>query len=241
MSYTYLQESGEESSGVTFSDIPQSVLSRLNLTAERFSFNGNETESFLSSQSGMMSPPLTAGRGEERLMSSAEVSLAKTSVVQGGGLDCKENEAGCGQKWPESLAKYDQGSRSWKTHQCLLFEDSTESLETLPRWGMTLGGELFPLQTPAHLIEERESGFLPTPRASMWKNRRWWARNYKKEAKGNLEELPIFMPTQFQHLAGMEINPAWLDWTMGFPNMWTGLKPLETDKFQLWQQQHGGF
>jgi hypothetical protein len=241
MSYTYLQEQGEESSAVTFSDIPPSVLSRLNLTAERFSSSVNETESSQGSQSGMMSQPLTEGHGEEKSMSCAGDSLAKTSVAPGGGRVSTESEVDCGQKWPESLAKYDPDSRSWKTHQCLLFEDSTESLETLPRWGMTRGGELFPLQTPAHLIEERESGFLPTPRAAMWKNRRWWARHYKKEPKGNLEELPVFMPKQFLHLAGMEINPEWLDWTMGFPNTWTGLKPLEMPKFQSWQQQHGGF
>jgi len=33
---------------------------------------------------------------------------------------------------------------------------------------------------------------------------------------------------------------AWVEWLMGWPLGWTDLKPLETDKFQQWQQQHLG-
>ena len=37
------------------------------------------------------------------------------------------------------------------------------------------------------------------------------------------------------------LNPTWVEWLMGWPIDWTASKPLETDKFQQWQQQHGGF
>jgi hypothetical protein len=37
------------------------------------------------------------------------------------------------------------------------------------------------------------------------------------------------------------LNPEWLHWFMGFPEGWTKLKPLETHKFQGWQQQHSQF
>jgi len=40
---------------------------------------------------------------------------------------------------------------------------------------------------------------------------------------------------------GGTLNPTWVEWLMGFPLGWTDLKPLETDKFQQWQQQHGGY
>ena len=40
---------------------------------------------------------------------------------------------------------------------------------------------------------------------------------------------------------GGHLNPTWVEWLMGWPVGWTDLKPLETDKFQLWQQQHGGY
>ena len=33
------------------------------------------------------------------------------------------------------------------------------------------------------------------------------------------------------------LNPNWVEWLMGWPIGWTGLKPLGTDKFQQWQQQ----
>ena len=38
---------------------------------------------------------------------------------------------------------------------------------------------------------------------------------------------------------GGKLNPTWVEWLMGWPLGWTDLKPLEMDKFQQWQQQHG--
>ena len=37
------------------------------------------------------------------------------------------------------------------------------------------------------------------------------------------------------------LNPNWVEWLMGWPVGWTDLKPLGTDKYRLWLQQHGGF
>jgi hypothetical protein len=37
---------------------------------------------------------------------------------------------------------------------------------------------------------------------------------------------------------GGHLNPTWVEWLMGWPIEWTDLKPLATDKFQEWQQQH---
>jgi hypothetical protein len=39
--------------------------------------------------------------------------------------------------------------------------------------------------------------------------------------------------------AGGTLNPTWVEWLMGWPLGWTDLKPLEMDKYQQWQQQHG--
>ena len=38
---------------------------------------------------------------------------------------------------------------------------------------------------------------------------------------------------------GGQLNPNWVEWLMGWPIGWTDLKPLETDRFQSWLQQHG--
>lgn len=35
-----------------------------------------------------------------------------------------------------------------------------------------------------------------------------------------------------------QLNPAWVEWLMGWPAGWTDLKPLETDKFRNVQQWH---
>jgi hypothetical protein len=37
---------------------------------------------------------------------------------------------------------------------------------------------------------------------------------------------------------GGQLNPEWVEWLMGWPVGLTALKPLETDKFHEWQQQH---
>jgi DNA (cytosine-5)-methyltransferase 1 len=35
------------------------------------------------------------------------------------------------------------------------------------------------------------------------------------------------------------LNPEWVEWLMGWPQEWTDLKPLATDKFHKWSQQYG--
>ena len=37
------------------------------------------------------------------------------------------------------------------------------------------------------------------------------------------------------------INPNLYEWLMGWPQGWTDLKPLETDKYHKWQQLHGNY
>lgn len=69
----------------------------------------------------------------------------------------------CGSTKPESLARYDPDSHSWKTHQHSLLEEGFESLPILPAWGMTAGGELWELTPVDFPITEPECGWLPTP------------------------------------------------------------------------------
>tara|TARA_R110000868_G_scaffold83144_2_gene234973 strand:- start:2 stop:505 length:504 start_codon:yes stop_codon:yes gene_type:complete len=38
-----------------------------------------------------------------------------------------------------------------------------------------------------------------------------------------------------------QLNPPWVEWLMGWPLEWTDLNPLETDKFQEWQKEHGDY
>ena len=79
MSYTYLRESGEESSAECFSDIPAYVLSKSSRSAEKYSCNASATESSQNSQSGTMCELSTANRGAEKSIASAEVSPVRIS------------------------------------------------------------------------------------------------------------------------------------------------------------------
>jgi hypothetical protein len=136
---------------------------------------GKTTDACRLSRSGMTFKPLTAQHGEAVLMSYLAAFPAKTSAQPERAQESTASAAACGHTWPESLAKFDHVSRSWKTRQCLLFEDSTECLETFPRWGMMRSGDVWARSTPslirdldAQITNASESGFWqrwPTPRA----------------------------------------------------------------------------
>jgi hypothetical protein len=164
MSYTYLQEQGEEYLVESFADIPQFVLSRLNLTAEKSYSKDNEMESYQSSQSGTTCKHSTETHGEEKLTSSAEDSHAKTYQQQEKEQELKDQDQACGNTWRESSVKFDLNTHSWKTHRCLWEEDLAPSSLTLPKWGMMQSGVLWErITSPLH-TDETESGFLlPTP------------------------------------------------------------------------------
>jgi len=236
MSYTYLQEQGEVSSAASFSDIPQSVLSRLNLTAGKSYSKDNETASCQSSQFGTMSPPSSELRGKEKSMSSAEGSPAKISQQQEKEPESQGTEADCGEKWHGSLAKFDPATSLWRTRQCLLFEDSAECLAIFPRWGIMRAGELWEVTPPDVVTNANECGLLGTPLARMWKNRYWFNR---KNPMGNLDELPAMHPQIYGNLAGKQMSLTWLEHHMIFPLGWTDQRPLETGRFQQWLHSHG--
>jgi hypothetical protein len=100
---------------------------------------------------------------------------APTLALPGKAMVSKERSLGCGSTWGASLARWNQSTLSWKTPQLLLLEEGFESLEILPQWGSTVGGELFQRPTPSGLLELRasitsESGYglpqrAPTPTA----------------------------------------------------------------------------
>jgi hypothetical protein len=128
------------------------------------------------SRYGTMFAPLTEDRGAALLTWFQEASRVRTSVSPAVALGWTAPAQDCGRKCGESLAKLDPVTCSWRTRQHSLFEEECESLPTLPPWGMTVAGELYPLPTPSGLVElrasitsESGSGFgqrLPTPTRS---------------------------------------------------------------------------
>jgi hypothetical protein len=226
MSYTYLREQGGESSAESFADIPQYALSKLNLIAEKFSYNDNETGSCQGSQSGMMSAHSTEHLGGGKLTLCAEDSRVRTLAVPEEELESPENEAVFGRKWLASLEKSGQGLHLWKTRQFSLLGDLEPFSETWPKWGMMQDGECWELIPSAWPISESGSGFLPTP-----------TKHNSKEGAYPSEYLRN-TPTLATH-AGGRINPEWTEWLMDWPTKWTDLQPLEMDKFLRWLRSHG--
>jgi hypothetical protein len=88
---------------------------------------------------------------------------AKTSQLQEKELDLMGKKVECGEKWHGLLARFDQNTHSWRTVQCSFLEDLNESLQTLPQWGMTVGGELYLLPILVQTTSEKESGLWLTP------------------------------------------------------------------------------
>lgn len=219
-----------ESLADSFSAMCQSAPLSWRNTLGLSSSSDNGTDSCPGSQSGTMFSPSTESTGEDGSMLSAEASPARTSAPRVEGPDSTENGLGFGLKWLGSFARFDPASSSWKTVQCSLLEGLDGFSETWPRWGSMRNGVSLAHTTQDFPIPENGYGFwVPTPRASMFRSRKWWLR---RVPRGNLEELPCLQP-RFAHLAGERINPEWLEWLMGWPIGWAGLEPLETAKVPL--------
>lgn len=165
-----LPEQGGGSSAERCSDGEQSVPSKLRSTREASSCNAKKTGSSTSSRSGMTLEHSTADRGAEKSMSSAEVSLVRTSArPEKDSALSEEREAVCGESMPGSFARYDRATASWKTHQCSLFGGLESFSGTWPREGMMRHGRCYQLAIVAPRMNGRECGSLqkiPTQRSN---------------------------------------------------------------------------
>ena len=173
-------EGGAESLRIDCSDETLSEQLRSRSTRERYSSQDRRMEYSHCSLSGMMSrllEPITrnaqstsAGLDPSGIISaSQEDSLARICPLPGRVPDWMERAQGYGVRCGESLARYDRDTSSWRTPQCLLFEASTECLETLPSWGSLRHGELSELTKQELPTSESDSGsgerarHIPTP------------------------------------------------------------------------------
>jgi hypothetical protein len=247
MSYTYLQDAGAESSAASFSDITRFAPLKSNPTVAACSCNGSGTACCHGSQSGMTCEPSTGSRGADVLMSSAVDSPAKTFQPPEMAAALTMREVDCGEKWQGWFAKWDQDSCSWRTPQCSLFEDLELSWLTWPRWGMMRNGVCWELPTLERPTSENESGYWPTPEASLNiapyspKTARNWGGERKSGAKigSSLRWFPEFLPDS--DAGGKWVNPDLCEMMMGWPLLWTDCTPLEMDRFQAWLHSHGDF
>ena len=260
----------EEYLGENFSDGEQSAPLNGSHIQQAYCAPDKMTDFSRLSRFGMMFKPLTVSRGEDLLTLFLEDSRAKTYQPPEKARGLTENDQECGVTWRGWLAKYDPDSCSWRTAQCSLLEDLNESLETLPRSGMTRNGLLWELPMLEQTIKETEFGSLenwPTPDANCGK--RGTQPNWQPKRKsGQTAQYTInqavrdkMFPTPTCHNskegaypaeynrktptlathAGGKLNPMWVEWLMGWPLALTDLKPLVTDKSHCVPQQHGKY
>lgn len=172
----------------------------------------------------------------------------------------------CGPTPQGSLASYDPDSRCWKTCQASFLTDTPPlSSENFPRWGMTVGGRLFPLPmlelhtgeigggalqnvpTPMAADGDKHSpspnggnkgrnlvcmvNQYPTPSATDWKGSPSLERaNQRQQESSRGVRLPEHISVIQQQEIGGKLSPVWVEWLMGWPLGWTGLKPSVTAK-----------
>jgi len=231
MSWHYLQGQEEASwAGGCLTGAPSALLSLIPTHGGSYS-PGSETGCLSPSPSGMTSPPLTGDHGEGASMSSAGGSPARTSAAQAHAMASTASGQGSGERWRASFARYGRATSSWKTVQCSLLGDSDEFSETWPAWGSMQSGECSERGMPVLRTRETASGSLrcPTPAATDWKG-----SSKAGQRRGQLTD-----PAMGVIPPGGKLNPQWVAWLMGWPIGWTGLEPLEMDRFQQWLRSHG--
>ena len=268
MSWLFSQVLVEEYLGENFSDGEQSVPLNGNPIQQAYCAPDKMTDFSRLSRFGMTYKPLTESRGQELLTLYLEDSLAKTSQQREKAMALMEPDQECGDTWRGWLAKYDPDSCSWKTPQCSLLGEEQESLEILPKWGMTVNGLLWEQPTLMPHINGTECGLLPnwpTPVHSEARQGLQIRREGKKGTQTSLSTAVLTWPTprtkgmcggsgswdllnknttveearQMGAGNGGQLNPTWVEWLMGWPLGWTDLKPLVTDKSHCVPQKLG--
>lgn len=131
--------------------------------AEKCSSDASGTVCFPCFQSGTTPGLSTDTLGMGLWISSRPVSHASRSPSPAR-IAVEPTNGTSGPTLPESLAKYDPASRSWRTSQgSLLTDTSDEYSETWPRSGTLRNGIVYRRPASAPPTVETDSGFLPAP------------------------------------------------------------------------------
>lgn len=193
---------------------------------------------------------------EPKQTSSAAGSPVKTSasleMVQGSLAFDQDS----GANTSESLTKHTRTGRSSKMSGPFVLEDWTKYSGSSLRSGMTRNGIAFPLRPLAHPTGETESGLLPTPSASSYGSNQGGAagrtgptrhslqsmarhglwptptnRDWKDGSAQSCKNVPVnALLGRAVHQGSQEtgsLNPAFVEWLMGFPIGHTDCGPLE--------------
>lgn len=216
---------------------------------------GSQTAGSTMRQSGMTYPLSTVDLFSAWLMSLVAGSHVRTYPLPQDqqGLNAKESGGGAavfGSSMPESWAKYDPDSSSWKMSQgCLLTGLSESFLGTWPTWGTMHNGSVYQPQQLEPRIPEKEFGLLPTPAASDWQDRSRpgvMAKLYERTGEDRYGgrviraicsiglKLNLLDPTMV-----VMVSPRLYEWLMGWPSRWSELNSVETELYRSKASRRG--
>jgi hypothetical protein len=251
---TFSQDPAADSSQTSSSATNPKPRSKSTHIAATFSGREIATDGFLA-ECGLLNPIFVESippTGKDEWIASMRASLARTSAWLDEVKASPEHAAAYGAKSPDSLMFYDRPSSSWKTHQQSLLGGLIEYSETWPSWGMMRDGQCFPLPPLVPPTFGRGGGVgagdvIPTPTAQDNDQRRGQGAAASHPARGTtLGGFARMHPTptcadakqagggsnarKNPNFIGGQLNPAWVEWLMGWPIGWTESKPLETDR-----------
>lgn len=188
------------------------------------------------SRFGVMCKPLTASHGADVLTWYLAGFPVRTLAQPEEAQELTVSAPECGRTWQGLLARYNPILSLWKTPQCSLLEDLDVFSETWPRSGTMRNGCAYQRKSAERRISGTESGYWPTPRASDYKGSTHPDAMAKAAKRGYAPNLPeaVGATTAIHGL----LNPDWIELLMGWPIGWSESRPLETDRFREWQQQH---
>lgn len=244
----YSPEPVAESSPTNSLGTPRSARSRSMSIASKPLRQGKRTAAFPGFPSLRMSSNLTVGLGAGWLILSPVDSRAPIFHWPGRARVSMGSNQDCGPKWPESLARFDPVSRSWKTAQRSLLGDSGESSVIWPRSGMTADGQCWELPKSERPTSATGSGLWPTPtvakggpsRITEWRGNtpykngrkvqlrlehvvKLWPTPTKSDGSGGPGSSGMAGGLNLRTAVGGQLNPAWVERMMGWPDGWTDL------------------
>ena len=159
------------------------------------------------------------------LTSSPGATRVNHSVTQVNETENKMNDI-CGPSSLMPLAWFDRHTHCWRTSQGTLLLGLDLFSQTWPRSGMTQDGIAYrlppsvPLTDATGCLLSQHEETWATPRAGLGdaRNSRSWIR---EEGPQNLENQ---LASRHPETIGGQLNPAWIEWLMGFPIGWTDLE-----------------
>ena len=249
MSWLYSRVLVEEFLGDTSLDGEQSVQSNGSSTPQAYCAPDKMTGFSRLSRFGMTFKPLTESRGEELLTLYLADFHAPTSPQQEKEQELMEKPLECGEKWRGSFTKYDPDTSLWRTHQCSLLGDLEEFSETWPQWGLMRDGECWEQRTLERHI--RGTGYGLSPKITPPPHKKWPTPGASDATRGTMKNWkpirPSGQPAQYplnqalRDITGLpgRPNPIFVEWLMGFPTLWTDLKPWVMLKSPCVQLPHG--